>query len=104
LRFSYKQAAGNNAAFAQSMRRETSQSLTLDLYRNLVAQRTIIPAVQHNVSVGKIDGVFAFVTGIFAVDAAAKVNVDDVWGMWRNRPPGDVFRTCGRKWKEYTGN
>ena len=58
-------------------------------YRNLMAQRSLIPSSEHQLALGSSSYkriVFIFVTGVFAIENAANLNVQEIWAMWQNRP------------------
>jgi hypothetical protein len=74
----------------------------LTLHRNLIAQRSLIPAMQHKISARGENVAYIFVTGVFAVDAKTDLNVKDIWQMWRDRPSREIVEMCERKWAEYT--
>ncbi|OAG11473.1 uncharacterized protein CC84DRAFT_1253930 [Paraphaeosphaeria sporulosa] len=57
---------------------------------NLIASRTLIPAMQHSLAANDGEGnkVIWLVTGVFAVQAEATRHLERVWEMWGDRPKG----------------
>lgn len=61
---------------------------------NIMIQRTLIPAIEHsidlmeNVENGEL--AFTFVTGVFAVEAAAGKSHSEIVQMWQSPPTGTV--------------
>ncbi|KAF2176545.1 hypothetical protein K469DRAFT_698400 [Zopfia rhizophila CBS 207.26] len=78
-------------------------------YRSIIAQRTLIPAVQHIFSLGAShdrsvkdqdqgshQDVMWRVTGVFAIQASATEQLADVWKLWGNRPSGSIEDDSGK--------
>ncbi|KAH7410729.1 hypothetical protein BKA64DRAFT_617514 [Cadophora sp. MPI-SDFR-AT-0126] len=66
-----------------------------DANTNLIAQRTLIPTIQHdfmemrtreNGEDVNIEEAACFVTGVFAVAASAKLSPEEIRRMWRDKP------------------
>lgn len=58
-------------------------------YRNLTAQRSLIPAVDHQLHCGRDLNqgcVVSLITGVSAIDRAANLTSQQIWTMWQNRP------------------
>ncbi|KAH6611855.1 hypothetical protein C7974DRAFT_429290 [Boeremia exigua] len=70
----------------------TVSVIRADPNTNLVAQRTLIPAVHHTLMSSEqaedLSIVYTFVTGVFAIEAFADENPSDIQRMWKNRPRG----------------
>jgi len=69
--------------------------LNPDANTNLIAQRTLIPTIQHEFeeSIGKTNGgndeieqSTWFVTGVFAIAASAGLSAQEIRSLWRDKP------------------
>ncbi|KAJ8107964.1 hypothetical protein OPT61_g8503 [Boeremia exigua] len=70
----------------------TISVIRADPNTNIVARRSLIPAVHHTITPSSHDGdsiiEATFVTGIFAVETFAEKSADEIWRLWRDRPEG----------------
>jgi hypothetical protein len=61
-------------------------------HSNLLAQRSLIPAVHHTLvtNEGAYNEVvdLTFMTGVFAIEAFANKSFDELWSSWKNKPHG----------------
>lgn len=65
--------------------------------RNIIAQRSLIPATEHRLQLQEQGSTVVFVTGVFAIDASASVTAAETWEMWQNRPTGRVVVSDDRE-------
>jgi hypothetical protein len=58
---------------------------------NLIAQRSLIPAVRHTFAMaGDYSMTCTIVTGVFAVEAFAQKNPAEIWRLWQDKPRGRI--------------
>lgn len=56
-----------------------------------MAQRSLIPAVEHRLKGGRLFNNCSVVTGVFAVESSANLSVRELLAMWRIRPVDMVY-------------
>ncbi|PSN65478.1 hypothetical protein BS50DRAFT_527895 [Corynespora cassiicola Philippines] len=78
-----------------------SDIIRADPNTNLIAQRTLIPSLEHVIShysdesnTGSIS--MWLVTGIFAVSSSSNNILEDVWALWHSRPAGTLSNDEGK--------
>lgn len=64
------------------------------IHSNLIAQRSLIPAIHHSIPAKNPAGAhtiaYTFVTGVFAVEAFANIDLHDLQRLWDDKPQGRI--------------
>ncbi|KAF2014364.1 hypothetical protein BU24DRAFT_463160 [Aaosphaeria arxii CBS 175.79] len=82
----------------ESRSRGESKIIRADPNTNLMAQRTLIPTIEHHpeISMSKQEqNVEWVVSGVFAIQESAIVHGRGVWKLWHDRPVGHLGRNNG---------